>query len=105
MDREEFETYLNANSRAVALFRSRALSHQHSQNRKRAASKQWNEAVINSAVNRMVEQFIDNVYEKLRTSIKESKLHPYDSWVNFIETYEVMDSLEDSIAESLFSVF
>ena len=69
MDREEFETYLNANSRAVALFRSRALSYQHSQNRKRAASKQWNEAVINSAVDKMVEQFVDNVYEKLRTSI------------------------------------
>lgn len=86
MDREEFETYLNANSRAVALFRSRALSHQHSQNRKRAASKQWNEAVINSAVNRMVEQFIDNVYEKLRTSIKESKLHPYDSWMVLVQS-------------------
>lgn len=41
MDREEFETYLNANSRAVALFRSRILSYQDSKNRQRAASKRW----------------------------------------------------------------
>ena len=102
MDREEFETYLNANSRAVVLFRSRVLSYQHSQNRNRAASKRWNETAINSAVNKMVNQFIDTVYEQLRTSIKESKLHPYDSWINFIETYEVMDSLEDSVAEMEF---
>ena len=65
MDREEFETYLNADSRAVALFRSRVLSYQHSQNRTRTAPKQWNEAVINSAVNKMVDQFVDNVYDKL----------------------------------------
>ena len=30
MDREEFETYLNANSRVVAVFRSQALAYQHS---------------------------------------------------------------------------
>ena len=30
MDREEFETYLNANSRVVAIFRSQALAYQHS---------------------------------------------------------------------------
>lgn len=65
MDREEFETYLNANSRAVALFRSRALSYQHSQNRKRAASKRWSETVVASAVDKMVSQFVDNVYDKL----------------------------------------
>ena len=99
MDREEFETYLNANSRAVALFRSRALSYQHSQNRKRAASKRWSETVVASAVDKMGSQFVDNVYDKLNANVKENKLHPYENWVNFIETNEVLDSLEDSVAE------
>lgn len=99
MDREEFETYLNANSRAVALFRSRALSYQHSQNRKRAASKRWNETAINSAVNKMVEQFVDNVYDKLKANIKENRFQSYESWIRFIETNEVMDNLEASVAE------
>lgn len=99
MDREEFETYLNANSRAVALFRSRALSYQHSQNRKRAASKRWSETAVASAVDKMVNQFVDNVYDKLKANIKENKFQPYESWVRFIETNEVLDSLEDSVAE------
>lgn len=33
MDREEFETYLNANSRVVAIFRSQSLTYQHSNDR------------------------------------------------------------------------
>ena len=57
MDREEFETYLNANSRVVAIFRSQALAYQHSKNRQRAASKRWSETTVSSAVDKMVSQF------------------------------------------------
>ncbi|MFT8762318.1 MAG: hypothetical protein ABF857_13840 [Lacticaseibacillus paracasei] len=99
MDREEFETYLNANSRVVAIFRSQALAYQHSKNRQRAASKRWSKTVVASAVDKMVSQFVDNVYDKLNANVKENKLHPYENWVNFIETNEVLDSLEDSVAE------
>ena len=99
MDREEFETYLNANSRVVAIFRSHALAYQHSKNRQRPASKRWSETAVASAVDKMVSQFIDNVYDKLKANVKENKFQPYDSWVNFIENYEVMGSLEDSVAE------
>ncbi|MBS0992920.1 hypothetical protein JK175_13840 [Lacticaseibacillus paracasei] len=98
MDREEFETYLNANSRAVVLFRSRALSYQHSQNRKRAASKRWSETAVASAVDKMVSQFVDNVYDKLKANLKENKFQPHESWVSFIETNEVLDNLEDTVA-------
>lgn len=99
MDREEFETYLNANSRVVAIFRSQALAYQHSKNRQRSTSKRWSETVVASAVDKMVNQFIDNVYDKLKTNIKENKFQPYESWVRFIETNEVLDSLEDSVGE------
>ncbi|EPC50103.1 MULTISPECIES: hypothetical protein [Lacticaseibacillus] len=99
MDREEFETYLNANSRVVAIFRSHALAYQHSQNRQRAASKRWGKTAVASAVGKMVGQFIDNVYDKLKTNIKENKFQPYDSWVNFIESNEVLDNLEETVAE------
>lgn len=99
MDREEFETYLNANSRVVAIFRSQALAYQHSKNRQRAASKRWSETAVASAVDKMVSQFVDNVYDKLNANVKENKLHPYENWVNFIETNEVLDSLEDSVGE------
>lgn len=103
MDCEEFETYLNANSRVVAIFRSQALTYQHSRNRQRATSKQWSETAVASAVDKMVGQFIDNVYDKLKTSIKESKFHPYDSWVSFIEINEVLDNLEDAVSEMEFA--
>lgn len=99
MDREEFETYLNANSRVVAVFRSQALAYQHSKNRQRAASKRWSETAVTSAVDKMVSQFVDNVYDKLKNNVKESKLNPYESWVSFIETNEVLNNLEESVAE------
>lgn len=99
MDREEFETYLNANSRVVAVFRSQALAYQHSKNRQRAASKRWSETAVASAVDKMVSQFVDNVYDKLKNNVKESKLNPYESWVSFIETNEVLNNLEESVAE------
>ena len=99
MDCEEFETYLNANSRVVAIFRSQALAYQHSKNRQRAASKRWSETAVASAVDKMVSQFVDNVYDKLKNNVKESKLNPYESWVSFIETNEVLNNLEESVAE------
>lgn len=99
MDREEFETYLNANSRVVAIFRSHALAYQHSKNRQRATGKRWSETAVASAVDKMVGQFVENVYDKIKSSIKESKLQPYDSWVSFIETNEVLDNLEDTVSE------
>lgn len=102
MDREEFETYLNANSRVVAIFRSQALAYQHSKNRQRAASKRWTETAVASAVNKMVSQFVDNVYDKLNANVKENKLHPYESWASFIETNEVLDNLEDTVSEMVF---
>jgi thiaminase len=47
----------------------------------------------------MVSQFVDNVYDKLKNNVKESKLNPYESWVSFIETNEVLNNLEESVAE------
>ncbi|EPC36049.1 hypothetical protein Lpp225_2703 [Lacticaseibacillus paracasei subsp. paracasei Lpp225] len=105
MDREEFETYLNANSRVVAVFRSQALAYQHSKNRQRAASKRWSETAVASAVDKMVSQFIDNIYDKLKNNVKESKLNPYESWVSFIESNEVVDNLEDTVAEIGFDAY
>ena len=99
MDREEFETYLNANSRVVAIFRSHALAYQHRKNRQRATSKRWSETAVARAVDKMVSQFIDNVYDKLKANIKENKFQPYDSWAYFIETNNVLDDSEDTVAE------
>lgn len=99
MDREEFETYLNANSRVVAIFRSQALAYQHSKNRQRAASKRWSETAVASAVDKMISQFVDNAYDKLKGNIKANKFQPYESWVTFIESNEILDNLEQTVSE------
>ena len=72
MDRKEVETHLNANSRVVTIFRSQALAYQHSKNRQRAVLKRWSETAVASAVDKVINQFIDNVYDKLKTNIKET---------------------------------
>jgi thiaminase len=53
----------------------------------------------------MVSQFIDNIYDKLKNNVKESKLNPYESWVSFIESNEVVDNLEDTVAEIGFDAY
>lgn len=50
----------------------------------------------------MISQFVDNVYGKLKDNIKENRFQPYESWVRFIETNQVLDSLENSVAEFKF---
>ncbi|RNE05439.1 hypothetical protein FAM22279_02836 [Lacticaseibacillus paracasei] len=86
MDREGFETYLNANSRVVAIFRSQALAYQHSKNRQRAASKRWSETAVANAVNKMVSQFVDNVYDKLRTCLVSFKNYLQEGQYNHLKT-------------------
>ncbi|RND87026.1 hypothetical protein FAM18175_02844 [Lacticaseibacillus paracasei] len=55
-----------------------------------------------SAVDKMVSQFVDNVYDRLKANVKENRFQPYESWVIFIETNKVLDNSEDTVAEMAF---
>ena len=61
MDREEFETYLNANSRVVAIFRSQALAYQHSVRHQSDGVKlSWQVLSIKWSVNLLTTCMIDS---------------------------------------------
>ena len=99
MNEEEFKLYLIDHGDAISEFRERAKDYQLANNERRPRSKRWDRKAIDSAVEGMVDQFVDGVYRRIQENVKESKFHPRDSWITFIEKYEVLDELEDSISD------
>ena len=67
-------------------------------NKKRQPAKRWNEAKIERTVNKYTDDFIGNVYDKLYKGVKANRNTPRDKWIEFIETNEILDSLEESVS-------
>ncbi|WP_206464400.1 hypothetical protein [Ligilactobacillus pobuzihii] len=40
---------------------------------------------------------MENVYEKLRSEVKENEFAPQWSWTDFIIKYKILDALEESV--------
>lgn len=99
MTEEELQTYLVDHCQVIDMFREKALEFQNDRNHERLANKRWPQVTIENEVNKMVDQFISNVHNNLSGAFKESQLHPYESWVNFIENHEILDSLEESVTD------
>lgn len=45
----------------------------------------------------LLSNFIGNVYDKLYKGVKANRNTPRDKWIEFIETNEILDSLEESV--------
>ena len=71
---------------------------QEAKNKKRQPAKRWNEAKIERIVNKYTDDFISNVYDKLYKGVKANRTTPRDKWIEFIETNEILDSLEESVS-------
>lgn len=102
MDNEEFSTYFSENSNAVDMFCEKAVDFQEDKNKQRAPAKRLNNTMVANAAEKMVDQFIESVYEKIGLNIKEDQSSSRENWISFIEENEIFDSLEDSVGEMVF---
>ncbi|MBB1100091.1 hypothetical protein H5R88_08325 [Limosilactobacillus sp. WF-MT5-A] len=98
MNKNELLEYIDNNSTAITIFKNKVHTEQEAKNKKRQPAKRWNEAKIERVVDKYTDDFIGNVYDKLSKALKANRNTPTQQWVNFIETNEILDSLEESVS-------
>ncbi len=98
MDNQEFETYVEENSRIKDIFWEKALAYQNKLNDDRQPAKKWNDAEINRAIEKMYVPTIENIYEKVQSGIRNKHATPQD-WQRFIDDNELFDNIELSMAD------
>lgn len=98
MNKSTLLEYIDTNSTAIATFKDKVRTEQESKNKKRQPAKRWNEAKIERMVDKYTDDFIGNVYDKIYKALKASRNTPVEKWIAFIETNEILESLEESVS-------
>ncbi|QWS03363.1 hypothetical protein [Limosilactobacillus reuteri] len=98
MNKNELLEYIDTNSTAITSFKDKVRAGQEVKKKKRQPAKRWNEAKIERTVDKFTDDFISNVYDKLYKGIKANRNTSSQKWINFIETNEILDSLEESVS-------
>lgn len=102
MNKKELEQYINNNSRTIEIFSEKALKYQDMKNKNRPKAKRWDEVKISHAVDGMINTFMENVHDKIKTQVKRNEFEPQRSWIDFITKNDVLDELEESVIEMEF---
>lgn len=97
MTPEQFANYINDHSSIINIFRSSASDYQYQKNAERKPIKQYSNERVEHEIDLMVAAFLESVYTNIKSQVKENKLHPYESWINFIESNSLIDLLEEDV--------
>ena len=98
MNKNELLEYIDANSSAITIFKDKVRTEQEAKNKKRQPAKRWNEAKIERTVNKFTDDFIGNVYDKIYKGMKANRNTSSQEWIDFLETNEILDDLEESVS-------
>ncbi|UAW61263.1 hypothetical protein K3F51_04955 [Limosilactobacillus reuteri] len=98
MNKSELLEYINSNSAAITIFKDKVRTEQETKNKKRQPAKRWNEAKIERTVDKFTDDFIGNIYDKLYKGMKANRNTSSQKWIDFIETNEILDDLEESVS-------
>ncbi|KRL97476.1 hypothetical protein [Liquorilactobacillus satsumensis] len=102
MDKQQFQDYLETNSQAISLFNHKALEFQESKNKNRPPARRWNEARLERETGKMLNTFVTNIHEKMKSHINPNSSEPVKEWISFIDENDILDELEESIIEMQF---
>jgi hypothetical protein len=97
MNKNELLEYIDTNSTAITIFKDKVRTEQETKNKKRQPAKRWNEAKIERTVDKFTDDFIGNIYDKLYKRMKANRNTSSQKWIDFIETNEILDDLEESV--------
>ena len=97
MNKNELLEYIKTNSAVITIFKNKVRTDQKVKNKKRQPAKRWNEAKIERTVDKITDEFINNVYDKLAKGVKANRHTTKQQWITFIEEHEVLDELEESV--------
>lgn len=98
MNKNELLEYIDNNSTAITIFKDKVRKEQEAKNKKRQPAKRWNDAKIERTVDKFTDDFIGNVYDKIYKGMKANRNTPSQEWINFLETNEILDDLEESVS-------
>lgn len=98
MNKNELLEYIDTNSTAIPIFKDKVRADQKVKNKKRQPAKRWNEAKIERTVNKFTDDFIGNVYDKIYKGMKANRNTSSQEWIDFLETNEILDDLEESVS-------
>lgn len=98
MNKNELLEYIDTNSTAITIFKDKVRANQEAKNKKRQPAKRWNEAKIERTVNKFTDDFIGNVYDKIYKGMKANRNTSSQEWIDFLETNEILDDLEESVS-------
>lgn len=98
MNKNELLEYINTNSTAITIFKDKVRADQKAKNKKRQPAKRWNEAKIERTVNKFTDDFVGNVYDKIYKGMKANRNTSRQKWIDFLETNEILDDLEESVS-------
>lgn len=97
MNKNELLEYIETNSAVITIFKDKVRTAQKVKNKKRQPAKRWNEAKIERTVDKITDEFINNVYDKLAKGVKANRRTTKQQWITFIEEHEILDELEESV--------
>lgn len=98
MNKNELLEYIDNNSTAITIFKDKVRTEQEAKNKKRQPAKRWNKAKIERVVNKYIDDFIGNIYDKIYKGMKATRNTSSQEWITFIETNEILDDLEESVS-------
>lgn len=65
MNKNELFEYIESNSTVITIFKNKVRADQKLKNKKRQPAKRWNESKIERTVDKITDDFINIVYDKL----------------------------------------
>lgn len=97
MEIKELETYLEENSKVKTIFMEKSLEFQQEKNAKKQPAKRLNDAKINQIIDKMWDQVLENIHESVMKQLKGNTSYLGGKWRQYIEDYEILDMLEESM--------
>lgn len=96
MTYKEFLEYMENNLDGYQVFMQKATEFQAAKNTKRQPNKRWNDKKLQSAAYDMWKQSMQPLYGNLKKVVKSNLSH---NWISYIETYEILESVNEGIAD------
>lgn len=100
MKYKEFLDYLEKNLSGYEIFMLKAMQFQHAKNAKRSPKSRWTDKKMEKATNEMWKKAMESLYNNLKREIKSE--FPTE-WITYIQTHEILESVNESINELDFS--
>lgn len=100
MKYKEFLEYLENNLEGFSAFMVKAKQYQILQNNKRQKKSRWADEKLEKAAYDMWKKSMETLYNNLKSEIKSDLRY---SWTSYIEKYEILETVNESIGELDFS--